>query len=165
VERYPSDEIPIRVHDAGHAAAVDLPAGDGAGVAELPPDWLTVAMIDHTGFGVSDYQRSKAFYERALAPLGITLLMEPMGAAAGFGEGRKPFFWIEAERSASTTVHVAFEAPDRPTVDAFHAAALEAGGTDNGAPGVREIYHPDYYGAYVLDLDGNNIEAVCHKPA
>src|SRR5215208_6383722 len=103
-------------------------------------------MIDHAGFGVSDYQRSKAFYERALAPLGITLLMEPMGAAAGFGENGKPYFWIEADRGASTTVHVAFEAPDRATVDAFHAAALEAGGTDYGAPGVRAIYHPTYYG-------------------
>jgi catechol 2,3-dioxygenase-like lactoylglutathione lyase family enzyme len=122
-------------------------------------------MLDHTGFGVSDYQRSKAFYERALAPLGITLVMEPMGAAAGFGEGRKPYFWIEAGREPSRTVHVAFATADRATVDAFHAAALEAGGIDNGAPGVREIYHPDYYGAYVLDPDGNNIEAVCHAPA
>jgi len=122
-------------------------------------------MIDHAGFGVSDYARSKAFYERALAPLGITLVMEVMGRAAGFGEGQKPFFWLEDGRSVVTEVHVAFDAPDRGTVDAFHAAALEAGGTDNGAPGVREIYHPTYYGAYVLDPDGNNIEAVCHKPA
>jgi catechol 2,3-dioxygenase-like lactoylglutathione lyase family enzyme len=122
-------------------------------------------MIDHAGFGVSDYARSKAFYERALAPLGITLVMEVMGRAAGFGKGQKPFFWIEDGRSVVTEVHVAFDAPDRGTVDAFHAAALEAGGTDNGAPGVREIYHPTYYGAYVLDPDGNNIEAVCHKPA
>ena len=122
-------------------------------------------MIDHAGFGVSDYARSKAFYERALAPLGITLVMEVMGRAAGFGEGQKPFFWLEDGRSVVTELHVAFDAPDRATVDAFHAAALEAGGTDNGAPGVREIYHPTYYGAYVLDPDGNNIEAVCHKPA
>ena len=121
-------------------------------------------MIDHAGFGVSDYARSKAFYERALAPLGITLLMEPMGRAAGFGNHGKPFFWLEEDRSAVTEVHVAFAAPDRATVDAFHAAALEAGGTDNGAPGVREIYHPTYYGAYVLDPDGNNVEAVCHAP-
>ena len=122
-------------------------------------------MIDHAGFGVSDYARSKAFYERALAPLGITLVMEAMGRAAGFGEGGKPFFWLEDGRSVVTEVHIAFEAPDRATVDAFHAAALDAGGTDNGAPGVREIYHPDYYGAYVLDPDGNNVEAVCHRPA
>jgi catechol 2,3-dioxygenase-like lactoylglutathione lyase family enzyme len=121
-------------------------------------------MLDHTGFGVSDYARSKAFYERALAPLGTTLLMEPMGRAAGFGKDRKPFFFLEADRAPITGLHVAFDAPDRATVDAFHAAALEAGGTDNGAPGVREVYHPAYYGAYVLDPDGNNIEAVCHKP-
>jgi catechol 2,3-dioxygenase-like lactoylglutathione lyase family enzyme len=120
-------------------------------------------MIDHAGFGVSDYQRSKAFYEQALAPLGVTLLMEPMGQAAGFGADGKPFFWIEArERAVRGGLHVALAAEDRETVDAFHAAALAAGGTDNGAPGVREIYHPHYYGAYVLDPDGNNIEAVCH---
>ncbi len=121
-------------------------------------------MLDHVGFGVSDYQRSKAFYEAALAPLGITLVLEPMGAAAGFGEGRKPYFWIEAQRPAARPVHVAFAVSERATVDAFHAAALAAGGTDNGAPGVRAIYHPDYYGAYVLDPDGNNVEAVCHAP-
>ena len=77
---------------------------------------------------------------------------------------RKPFFWISTGGAPQTGVHVAFEAENREMVDAFHAAALEAGGTDNGAPGVREIYHPAYYGAYVLDTDGNNAEAVCHKP-
>jgi catechol 2,3-dioxygenase-like lactoylglutathione lyase family enzyme len=122
-------------------------------------------MIDHVGIGVSDYQAAKAFYERALAPLGITLLMEPMGRAAGFGEHGKPFFFLEADRAPVTGLHVAFHAKDRATVDAFHAAALAAGGTDNGAPGVRETYHPTYYGAYVLDPDGNNVEAVCHAPA
>ena len=122
-------------------------------------------MIDHVGYAVSDYGRSKAFYEQALAPLGITLLMEPMSQAAGFGKDGKPFFWIETRGSAVTGVHVAFDADDRATVDAFHRAGLEAGGTDNGAPGVREIYHPNYYGAYVLDPDGNNVEAVCHEPA
>ena len=121
-------------------------------------------MLDHMGFGVSDYQRSKAFYEQALAPLGMTLLMEPVGQAAGFGKDGKPFFWIEANRPSVTEVHVAFAVDSRETVDAFHAAALEAGGTDNGAPGVRAIYHPHYYGGYVLDPDGNNIEAVCHRP-
>ena len=121
-------------------------------------------MVDHVGYGVSDYQRSKMFFEQALAPLGITLLMEVQEAAAGFGKDGKPFFWLEMYRPSVTEVHVAFDADDRATVDAFHRAALEAGGTDNGAPGVREIYHPDYYGAYVLDPDGNNIEAVCHKP-
>jgi catechol 2,3-dioxygenase-like lactoylglutathione lyase family enzyme len=122
-------------------------------------------MLDHVGFGVTDYARSKAFYERALAPLGITLLMEPVAEAAGFGRDGKPFFWIETRGPAVTGgLHVAFATADRPTVDAFHEAALAAGGTDNGAPGVREIYHPHYYGAYVLDPDGNNIEAVCHRP-
>jgi catechol 2,3-dioxygenase-like lactoylglutathione lyase family enzyme len=122
-------------------------------------------MLDHVGFTVSDYQRSKAFYERALAPLGLSLLMEPVGQAAGFGKDGKPFFWIEARGPAPITgLHVALAADDRATVDAFHAAALDAGGEDNGAPGVRAIYHPNYYGAYVLDPDGNNVEAVCHKP-
>ncbi|HEX2410440.1 MAG TPA: VOC family protein [Solirubrobacteraceae bacterium] len=123
-------------------------------------------MLDHVGFGVTDYQRSKAFYERALAPLGLTLLMEPMAEAAGFGANGKPVFWIETRGPAVRGgLHVAFAAERRETVDAFHAAALEAGATDNGAPGVRAIYHPNYYGAYVLDPDGNNIEAVCHTPA
>ena len=123
-------------------------------------------MLDHMGFGVSDYERSKAFYAQALAPLGISLLMEPISAAAGFGKDGKPFFWIEARGQAVTgRLHVAFAVEDRAGVDAFHAAAVAAGGTDNGAPGVREIYHPSYYGAYVLDPDGHNIEAVCHRPA
>ena len=123
-------------------------------------------MLDHVGFAVADYGRSKSFYEKALAPLGLTVLLEPQGEAAGFGEGGKPFFWIEARGTAVTgRLHIAFAVEDRETVDAFHAAALEAGGTDNGPPAVREIYHPSYYGAYVLDPDGNNIEAVCHKPA
>ncbi len=122
-------------------------------------------MLDHMGFTVSDYARSKAFYSEALAPLGIELLMEPMDAAAGFGRDGKPFFWVEARGPVPATgIHVAFVVDDRSTVDAFHAAALAAGGVDNGGPGVREIYHPDYYGAYVLDPDGNNVEAVCHKP-
>jgi len=121
-------------------------------------------MLDHIGFTVSDYDRSKAFYAQALAPLGIELLMEPVQEAAGFGRDGKPFFWIETRGPAAVGVHVAFAVDDRATVDAFHAAALEAGGTDNGAPGVRELYHPNYYGAYVLDPDGNNIEAVCHRP-
>jgi catechol 2,3-dioxygenase-like lactoylglutathione lyase family enzyme len=122
-------------------------------------------MLDHMGFSVSDYDRSKAFYEKALAPLGLKLLMEPVPGIGGFGDGQKPFFWIGTRGPAQSEIHVAFEADSRETVDAFHAAALEAGGTDNGGPGVREIYHPTYYGAYVLDPDGNNVEAVCHKPA
>ena len=122
-------------------------------------------MLDHVGFNVSDYERSKAFYENALAPLGLTLLMEPVPGVGGFGEGQKPFFWLDTRKSAAqSAIHVAFAAGTRAVVDDFHAAALEAGGTDNGAPGVREIYHPHYYGAYVLDPDGNNVEAVCHRP-
>jgi catechol 2,3-dioxygenase-like lactoylglutathione lyase family enzyme len=124
-------------------------------------------VIDHVGFAVSDYGRSKAFYERALAPLGYTLLMEFSDAAAGFGraDGGKPSFFLEAHgEPVRGRLHVAFAAETRVQVDAFHAAALEAGGTDNGPPGLR-WYHPSYYGAYVLDPDGNNVEAVCHDPA
>jgi catechol 2,3-dioxygenase-like lactoylglutathione lyase family enzyme len=126
-------------------------------------------MIDHVGINVSDYERSKAFYVEALAPLGYELGIEREGRAAGFVEptelGRKPSFWLQATRTPVTeNVHIAFGASDRATVDAFHAAALAAGGTDNGAPGVREIYHPNYYGAFVRDPDGNNVEAVCHLP-
>ncbi len=121
--------------------------------------------IDHVGLDVTDYERSKAFYQQALAPLGLRMLMESVGQMGGFG-GDFPFFWIgQRDRGPQTGVHVAFTAKDREMVDAFHAAALAAGGTDNGRPGVREIYHPNYYGAFVLDPDGNNVEAVCHKPA
>jgi catechol 2,3-dioxygenase-like lactoylglutathione lyase family enzyme len=123
--------------------------------------------LDHVGFAVADYQRSKAFYEQALAPLGITLLMEFSGAAAGFGrdDGERPSFFIEANgEPARGRLHIALRAENRAQVDAFHAAGIEAGGTDNGAPGLRPVYHPDYYGAYVIDPDGNNIEAVCHQP-
>jgi catechol 2,3-dioxygenase-like lactoylglutathione lyase family enzyme len=125
-------------------------------------------MLDHVGIEVSDFERSKAFYEKVLAPLGIGLLMEPVEGAAGFGKetehGLKPFFWVHARgRPAVSGVHVAFGVSDTDQVDAFHAAALTAGGTDNGAPGPRPIYHPGYYGAFVLDLDDNNVEAVCHR--
>ena len=123
-------------------------------------------MLDHIGFAVSHYERSKAFYERALAPLGVALVMEPAGQAAGFGSAGKPWFWVEAQgKPVRGRLHIALAAGNRNQVDAFHAAALEAGGTDNGPPGVRAIYHPNYYGAYVLDPDGNNVEAVCHQPA
>jgi catechol 2,3-dioxygenase-like lactoylglutathione lyase family enzyme len=117
------------------------------------------------GLDVTDYELSKAFYEKALAPLGLELMMEPAPGIGGFGDGRRPFFWIgTGRRSAQSGVHVAFDTSDPAAVDAFHAAALDAGATDNGPPGVREIYHPNYYGAYVLDPDGNNVEAVCHRP-
>ncbi len=122
-------------------------------------------MLDHLGLDVTDYDRSRAFYERALEPLGIGLVMEPVSGIGGFGESGKPYFWIgRRDRPPQTGVHVAFAASSREQVDAFHAAALEAGASDNGGPGVREIYHPNYYGAFVLDPDGNNVEAVCHEP-
>ena len=127
-------------------------------------------MLDHTGFAVSDLKRSKAFYAAALRPLGIGLLMEVTaeqtgaGAHAGFGIGQKPFFWIGDHGSACSGVHIAFTAETRAQVVQFYQAALKAGGRDNGAPGVRPHYHENYYGAFVFDPDGNNIEAVCHKP-
>ena len=121
-------------------------------------------MVDHVGFAVADYGRSKAFYEKALSPLGLTLIKEFSGAAAGFGINGKPSFFIEAHgEPVRGRLHIALRAETRSQVDAFHAAAIEAGGIDNGAPGVRAIYHADYYGGYVLDPDGNNIEAVCHQ--
>jgi catechol 2,3-dioxygenase-like lactoylglutathione lyase family enzyme len=127
-------------------------------------------MLDHVGFAVSDFDRSKAFYLDALKPLGISLIMEVTaeqtgnGAAAGFGSDGKPYFWIGEEDAVGSHVHVALAAPNRRAVDAFYEAALAAGARDNGAPGLRPHYHPDYYGAFVLDPDGHNIEAVCHKP-
>ena len=124
-------------------------------------------MLDHVGFEVSDLARSKEFYEKALEPLGIGSMMELEGAI-GFGKetehGPKPFFWIHVRgRPAVSGAHVAFGVRDTGQVDAFHAAAIAAGGSDNGAPGLRPIYHPGYYGAFVLDPDGNNVEAVCHR--
>ena len=120
-------------------------------------------MFDHVGLGVSDYELSKRFYTAALAPLGVALLMEPSAKSAGFGKDG-PSFWIQQHpRGVPGGLHLAFTAKDRAVVDAFHSAGLGAGGVDNGAPGVREIYHPHYYGAYILDPDGNTIEAVCHR--
>ena len=119
-------------------------------------------VLDHMGFAVRDYDRSKAFYEQALAPLGLSLVKEPMRQAAGFGRDGWASFWIEAQgRPVPGRLHVAFRADSGDVVDAFHVAALAAGGTDNGAPGLRTIYHPNYYSAYVFDPDGNNIEVVC----
>jgi catechol 2,3-dioxygenase-like lactoylglutathione lyase family enzyme len=120
-------------------------------------------MIDHTTAAVSDVDIAKRFYEQALKPLGYSLLMEFPGAAGFGGPDGKPDFWIGA-RGGHGPTHVAFAAPDRASVDAFYEAALAAGGKDNGPPGLREHYHPTYYGAYIHDADGNNIEAVCHRP-
>jgi catechol 2,3-dioxygenase-like lactoylglutathione lyase family enzyme len=118
-------------------------------------------MIDHVSLQVSDYPRSKDFYVAALEPLGYELLREFGGRVGGFGRDGKPAFWIrEGERSGP--IHIAFEAADHEAVETFYAAALTAGGTDNGPPGLRTIYHPDYYAAFVHDPDGNNAEAVHH---
>ncbi len=128
-------------------------------------------MLDHIGLPVADFAASRSFYSKALAPLGISLQMEVTAeetgshAHAGFGRDGKPAFWIGSGAPLSPGLHVAFTAPDRASVDAFHAAALAAGARDNGAPGLRPHYHPHYYAAFVLDPDGHNIEAVCHRPA
>ena len=124
-------------------------------------------MLDHLGFPVSDYQRSKAFYLKALAPLGYALVMEMQQSAhdspaAGFGIGQKPDFWIGGEGKLNKAIHVAIAAKDRASVNAFYKAAIAAGGKDNGPPGLRPHYHASYYAAFVLDPDGHNIEAVCH---
>ncbi len=121
-------------------------------------------MLDHVILTVRDFERSKAFYLAALKPLGYAIVME-FGPGAGLGVAGKPDFWIWGDGEPTAPIHVAFASPDRPTVDAFYAAALVAGGEDNGAPGLRLHYHPNYYGAFILDPDGNNIEAVCHLPA
>ena len=120
-------------------------------------------VIDHAGVAVNDFGASKAFYASALAPIGYALLLE-VNDAAGFGVPPKPDFWIGASTSNVSPIHVAFRVASRSLVDAFYRAAIAAGGRDNGAPGLRPHYHPNYYGAFVLDPDGHNIEAVCHEP-
>lgn len=127
-------------------------------------------MIDHITFGVSDFARSTAFYDQAFAPLGIkrlfTVPLEHSGGvdSTGYGDTR-PWFWLAEQDATRGKLHVALETESRAQVDAFYAAAIAAGGKDNGPPGPRPHYHPDYYGAFVLDPDGHNIEAVCRKPA
>jgi catechol 2,3-dioxygenase-like lactoylglutathione lyase family enzyme len=128
---------------------------------------MTRQFIDHTGISVEDIARAKAFYTAALAPLGISLMAELPASVtgsvdvAGYGIEGKSVFWL-AGAGKQTHTHVAFGASNRAEVDAFHAAALAAGAQDNGGPGLRAHYHPNYYGAFVLDPDGHNIEAVCH---
>jgi catechol 2,3-dioxygenase-like lactoylglutathione lyase family enzyme len=128
-------------------------------------------MIDHTGIDVSDGPRSRRFYEQALAPLGYVVMMEVPKEhtggvmVLGLGVPPKPDFWLHEGTAQKPHVHVAFRADTPAAVDAFHAAAIAAGGTDNGAPGPRPHYHASYYGAFVLDPDGHNIEACCHAPA
>jgi catechol 2,3-dioxygenase-like lactoylglutathione lyase family enzyme len=119
-------------------------------------------MIDHTGIIVSDFEKSKAFYSNSLAPLDYQLLREFGASNAGFGIGGNPDFWIGQGEVNTPRTHIAFRAETREIVQAFYEAALEVGARDNGAPGLRTHYHPDYYSAYVLDPDGHNIEAVCH---
>lgn len=118
-------------------------------------------MIDHVGLKVADVEASREFYARALAPLGYAEMMMHEISGVGFGRDGKPDFWIKAG-TAGGPVHLAFGCAERSIVDEFHNAAILAGGTDDGAPGLRAEYHPTYYGAFVLDLDGNSIEAVCH---
>jgi catechol 2,3-dioxygenase-like lactoylglutathione lyase family enzyme len=129
-------------------------------------------MIDHLSSYAIDYPATKAFYEAALRPLGYGLGHEmkmdwdeelPGRRACAFGPPGKSVFWVIETRVDYTPRHLAFAAPDRAAVTAFHAAALGAGGAENGAPGPRPIYHEHYFGAFVLDPDGNNVEAVCHR--
>lgn len=126
-------------------------------------------MIDHVSVVVSDFGRGRAFYDAALAPLGLRRLMEVGEVGCGYGAGH-PGFWIGAAPAGAPAqatpvgVHIAFAAVDRAAVDAFYRAAMAAGGTCNGGPGLRPHYHPDYYAAFVCDPDGNRLEAVCHRP-
>lgn len=130
-------------------------------------------MLDHVGIPVSDFARSKEFYVQALKPLGYDLVFEltsreSEARQAGFGAGQRPHFWIGEGKPATPVrghVHFAFAAQSREAVRAFHDAALKAGATDHGAPGLRPHYHETYYAAFVLDPDGHNIEAVCRDKA
>jgi catechol 2,3-dioxygenase-like lactoylglutathione lyase family enzyme len=119
-------------------------------------------VIDHIALSISDYEEGRMFFTKALAPLGITLVMETEGWA-GFGKEGKPEFWFGGQAGKQTPMHIAFAADSREQVRAFYDAALGAGARSNGAPGIRETYHADYYGAFVIGPDGHNIEAVCHK--
>lgn len=126
-------------------------------------------MIDHITLGVADFVRARTFYDQALAALDVRRLFDVPEEQSdgvrvtGYGDDR-PWFWLAGENATSGLLHIAFEAKSRAAVDAFHAAAIDAGGTGNGAPGLRPHYHAHYYAAFVLDPDGHNIEAVCHTP-
>ncbi|MDR0251437.1 MAG: VOC family protein [Burkholderiales bacterium] len=120
-------------------------------------------MIDHISLNVSDFTRSKAFYEAALGVIGYRVLREFDGSVAGFGVPPQPDFWIRAGQPNTPPIHVAFSVDSREQVEAFYAVAMVAGGRDNGKPGLRPHYHPDYYSAFALDPDGHNIEAVCRR--
>jgi catechol 2,3-dioxygenase-like lactoylglutathione lyase family enzyme len=121
-------------------------------------------MLDHVTIGVSDFERSKHFYDQALHPLDIMRLYAEAERFAGYGVHPKAFFWIGGRDTPQTGAHIAFAAKDRETVERFYEAAIKAGGRNNGRPGIRQHYHPNYFGAFVLDPDGHNIEAVCHLP-
>lgn len=134
-------------------------------------------MIDHMGVSPADIEEARRFYDAALKPLGIANVMEVTAEQSGgyhgigYGTGRKPFFWLSSDSRRAVPpgprgagIHIAFEAESRAAVDAFHAAAMAQGGSDNGAPGIRPHYHPAYYAAFVIDPDGVNVEAVCQKP-
>jgi len=121
-------------------------------------------VLDHVTIGVSDFTRSRSFYDLTLTAIGIERLHGDDAAFSGYGAAGKPFFWIGRKAVPITGVHIAFAVRDRAAVDRFYAAGVAAGGRDNGPPGLRPHYHPNYYGAFVLDPDGHNIEAVCHLP-
>jgi catechol 2,3-dioxygenase-like lactoylglutathione lyase family enzyme len=130
-------------------------------------------MIDHLSSYTTDFPAARAFYEAALGALGYAIQVEmvadwdpdfPERRCCAWGPRGKSVFWVIETREAATPRHIAFTASDRASVDGFHEAALGAGGCEHGAPGVRAMYHPDYYGAFVLDPDDNNVEAVCHTP-
>ncbi|HVE87745.1 MAG TPA: VOC family protein [Myxococcales bacterium] len=120
-------------------------------------------MIDHMTLTVRDLKASIGFYQRVLKPLGYRVKMD-FKEFVGFGDDRKPYFWLKSGPTPTQPMHIAFSAGTRAMVDAFHQAALDAGARDDGSPGLREDYHPHYYGAFVIDPDGHPIEAVCHLP-
>jgi len=127
-------------------------------------------MLDHIGIGASDFDASRRFYDAALAALDMGVVIEISAEMSGsyhgvgYGKGVKPVFWVSSGGARGPGIHVAFTAASRAQVDAFHAAGLKAGGRDNGPPGLRPHYHPSYYGAFLFDPDGINVEAVCHAP-